>query len=592
MKSSIFAGLALAALASPLWAANLTLNLPSDENLADSLRAASLTNTAVQEKETERRNLVAATQADYQRLLAVLFEAGYFSPVITIAVDGVEAANLPAVGSSTPIGSIVISVESGPQFLFRQAEVAPVAPGTEIPEAFRPGATAGTAPIRQAATAAVEGWRAVGNAKASIAGQQITADHPARALDAQLTVAPGPRLRYGPVFVEGAEDVRARQIQRIADLRQGQVFDPEEVRDAATRLQRTGAFDSVSIIEAEQIGPADTLPMTIQVSERLPRRFGFGAEISTDEGFSTSAFWLHRNLTGFADSLRIEGEIGGVGGDSGGADYGLTFAYNRPATFNPETDLFLNGGIQRLDEPNFRSDRVFLTGGARRIASDEFQYSYGLGYEYSKDVDAFGERTFSTLSIPLTATYDRRNDSLNPSDGYFVEAGLRPFLGFEDAGSGVAFDADLRGYQGFGPDRRTVIAARLQLGSVIGPGIDEVPSNTLFFSGGGGSVRGQEFQSLGVTLPSGNVVGGRSFAGLSTEVRQGITDSIGIVGFIDVGLVSPDSDFSGGDTHSGAGLGLRYDTGIGPIRFDVGVPISGPGDPSGFEVYIGIGQAF
>ncbi|MEL6801938.1 MAG: BamA/TamA family outer membrane protein, partial [Pseudomonadota bacterium] len=47
-----------------------------------------------------------------------------------------------------------------------------------------------------------------------------------------------------------------------------------------------------------------------------------------------------------------------------------------------------------------------------------------------------------------------------------------------------------------------------------------------------------------------------------------------------------------GDSHSGAGLGLRYDTGIGPIRLDVGVPVSGPGDTSGFELYIGIGQAF
>lgn len=592
MRSSAFAGVALALLAGPVWAADLTLNLPPQEDLADSLRAASLTNTAIEEDETERRNLVAATQADYRRLLAVLFEAGHFSPVITIAVDGVEAAELPAVGSSDPVGSIVITVEAGPRFLFRQATIAPVAPGTELPEGFRPGAPAGTAPIRQAATAAVEGWRAVGNAKARIAGQQITADHPARALDAQLTVAPGPRLRYGPVFIEGAEDVREGHILRIADLRQGQVFDPEQVRAAATRLQRTGTFDSVSIAEAEQIGPAETLPLTIQVSERLPRRFGFGAEISTDEGFSTSAFWLHRNLTGYADSLRIEGEIGGVGGDSGGADFGLSFAYNRPATFNPETDLFVNGGVQRLNEPNFETDRVFIEGGARRIVSDRFQYSYALGYEFSKDVDAFGERTFSTLSIPLAATYDRRDDALNPSDGYFVEAGLRPFVGFEDAGSGVAFDADLRGYQGLGPDDRTVIAARLQLGSIIGPGIDEVPSNTLFFSGGGGSVRGQEFQSLGVTLPSGELVGGRSFVGLSTEVRQGVTDNIGIVGFVDVGLVSPDSGFGDGDTHSGAGLGLRYDTGIGPIRFDIGVPLSGPGDPSGVEIYIGIGQAF
>ncbi|WP_211605493.1 autotransporter assembly complex protein TamA [Jannaschia faecimaris] len=586
------AGLALSILVGPVWAAELNMILPRDDGLRDNLRAASLTKTAVDEGETERRNLVAATQADYQRLLAVLFEAGYFSPVITIQVDGVEAASLPAVSAAAPVNQIVITVESGPQFLFRRAEISPVAPGTEIPEAFRSGAIAGTAPIRQAATAGVEGWRAVGHAKADIASQQITADHPAQRLDARLTVEPGPRLQYGPTFVDGSEDVRANHIQRIANLRQGEVFDPEEVRASARRLQRTGAFSSVSITESEQIGPANTLPMTVQVVERLPRRIGFGAEVSTDDGLSTSAFWLHRNLTGYADSLRIEGEVSGVGGSSGGADYGISFAYNRPSTFNPETDLFVNGGIESLDEPNFKTDRVYVEGGARRIVSERFQYSYGVGYEYSKDTDAFGERTFSTLSVPLKATYDRRNDALNPSDGYYIEAGMRPFVGFQDAGSGVAFDADLRGYRAFGNDDRTVLAARLQLGSIVGPDIDEVPSHTLFFSGGGGSVRGQEFQSLGVALPSGELVGGRSFVGLSTEIRQQITQSIGVVGFVDFGLVSPDSTFSGGDTHSGAGLGVRYNTGIGPIRFDIGVPLSGPGDPSGVEIYIGIGQAF
>ncbi len=573
-------------------AADLQLDLPADDDLRDTLRNSSLAVTAVNDGETVRRNLVAAAQADYQRLLAVLFEAGYFGPVISIRVDGVEAAALPAVGSDAPVGTISISVEEGPRFLFRETSVAPLAPGTELPEGFRRGEVAGTGPIRQAATASVDAWRAEGHAKAEIAGQDITADHPARALDARLTVAPGPRLTYGNTRVEGARDVRETQILRIADLRQGQVFDPEQIRASAQRLQRTGAFSSVSIQEAETIGPDATLPLTIQVVERLPRRFGFGAEISTDEGFSTSAFWLHRNLTGYADSLRIEGEIEDVGASEGGADYGITFAYNRPSTFNPETDLFVNGGVERLDEPNFEADRAYIDVGARRIVSERFQYSYGIGYEYSKDTDAFGERTFSILSIPLEATYDRRNDLLNPTDGYFVEAGLRPFAGFEDAGSGVVFDADLRGYQGFGPDDRTVIAARLQIGTIVGPELDEVPSNTLFFSGGGGTVRGQEFQSLGVELPSGDLVGGRSFVGLATEIRQKVTDSIGVVGFVDFGLVSPDSDFGGGESHSGAGIGVRYDTGIGPIRFDVGVPLSGPDDPSGVEVYIGIGQAF
>ena len=86
--------------------------------------------------------------------------------------------------------------------------------------------------------------------------------------------------------------------------------------------------------------------------------------------------------------------------------------------------------------------------------------------------------------------------------------------------------------------------------------------------------------------------GGLSFAGASAEFRAAITDTIGAVAFYDVGLISIDEFFGGtSQWHSGAGLGLRYNTGIGPIRLDVAMPVAGPtGD--GVQIYVGIGQAF
>ena len=598
LKHVLATGLALLISTASTNAANLTFRIAGDEDtfseLGEQLQAASLTASAIGEEDTVRREIVAAAQADYARLLAVLFEAGYFGPEISIRVDGTEAAELPTIGQGSPVGQVTIDVRPNARFVFGRATIAPVTPETEIPDGFALGEPAGTEIIRDAVGAGVDGWRADGHAKAELAQQTITADHATDRLDADLRLAPGPRLRYGPIAVEGAQDVRARHIARIADLREGRVFDPDEVQTSASRLQRTGAFDSVSITEAEQIGPDDTLPMTITVAERLPRRFGFGAELSSDEGISTSAYWLHRNLTGYADSLRLEASVDGIGGTvSGGTDYGLTFGYLRPSTFNAETDLYVNGGVERLDEPNFSSDRVFIDAGARRIVSDTFEYSYGLGYEYSETDDALGRRSFSIFSLPLAAQYDRRDVPLNPRDGYYVEAGLRPFYGFSRAGPGAVFTSDVRGYKGFGGDeRQTVLAGRLQVGSVIGPDLEDVPASTLFFSGGGGTVRGQEYQSLGVELDDGDTVGGLSFVGLSGEVRQDVTENIGIVGFVDFGLVAPDADFTGGDSHSGAGLGVRYNTGIGPLRVDLGFPVSGPDDDGGVGIYIGIGQAF
>ncbi len=105
-------------------------------------------------------------------------------------------------------------------------------------------------------------------------------------------------------------------------------------------------------------------------------------------------------------------------------------------------------------------------------------------------------------------------------------------------------------------------------------------------------MRGHEYQSLDVALPGGGRSGGRSFLGLQSELRGKVSDNISLVGFFDWGFISEGSTpGADGESHSGAGLGLRYDTGIGPIRLDFAVPVGGP-STNDFQVYIGVGQAF
>ena len=134
-----------------------------------------------------------------------------------------------------------------------------------------------------------------------------------------------------------------------------------------------------------------------------------------------------------------------------------------------------------------------------------------------------------------------------------------------------------------------MLAARLQMGVVAGPEIDEVPADWLFWSGGGDTVRGQGYQSLGVG--SGNTAtGGRGFAAVSTELRTRIGESWGAAAFVDYGYVSADPDFAGGEWQGGAGVGVRYFTSIGPIRADLAVPVTGSVDS--VSVYVGIGQSF
>jgi translocation and assembly module TamA len=511
--------------------------------------------------------------------------------VVSVLVDGREAATLSPFGSDTAPRQIVLAVQPGPAFTFSTARVAPVPPGTELPEGFAPGKPAYSALIGDAARTGAESWRAAGHAKVDVAGQSITANHATSQLGADIRLAPGPRLSFGELVLTQESAVRPSRIRAIAGLPTGQVYSPDEIEAAAQRLRRTGAFQSVSLSDAERIGPGDTLDIEATLVDSKPRRFGFGAELSSLEGVTLSSFWLHRNLFGGAERLRIEGEVSGIGGDSGGEDYIFSARFDRPATFTPDTSLFLGFRAQHLDEPDFREESLRVEGGLSHIFSDTLTGEAGIAYQYSETRDGLGQRTLEHLFLPVSLTYDTRDADLDAKRGLYADLDVTPFAGLDNGSAGARVYSDLRSYTSFGENDRFTFAARGQLGVVSGATALQIPSEMLFFSGGAGTVRGQSYQSLGVPVSPTQQVGGRSFAALSAELRAAVADKWQVVGFADGGFVAASDDFSGGRDHYGAGLGVRYDTGIGPIRFDVATPIgSDAGD--GVEIYIGIGQAF
>ncbi|MEM7519695.1 MAG: autotransporter assembly complex family protein [Pseudomonadota bacterium] len=595
-RGCLFAGgVALISAIPAVQAADVRLTgVPEGSALFEALRGGSLLIEQTSDDITPNsQEIVAAAQADYGRLLAVLYDNGHFGPVITIKLDGRDAAAIPPVQPPGQISNAVIEVTPGPVFRFGKAQVSPVAPGTLLPDGFRAGEVARLSALKETVAAGIDGWRAQGHAKAALAGQEITARHPARAIDAGIALDPGPRLRFGPLIVTGNTDVRTERIIDIAGLPTGKTFSPDELRLSAQRLRRTGAFSSVALLEGEEAGDGNALAITAQISEAPKRRFGFGAELGSLEGLTLSAFWLHRNLLGGAERLRIEGEIAGIGGNSGGEDYTIGARFDRPATFNEDTGFYALATIEQLDEVNFFSRQFDLEAGIERIASENRTYRFGLGLRTARTEDAFGENRYTLLTVPLGLTFDYRDDRLNATTGYYLDASVTPFLALDGADNGVRTYVDARAYRTFGAARPVTLALRGQLGSVYGPDLSVAPADYLFYSGGGGTVRGQPYQALGVDLGNGNLVGGRSFVAVSAEARFSITDTIGLVGFVDGGYVGEEEFYDGsGVWHSGAGIGLRYNTGIGPIRADLAVPTSGPDTDDNFQVYIGIGQSF
>ncbi|TDK52124.1 autotransporter assembly complex protein TamA [Antarcticimicrobium luteum] len=540
------------------------------------------------------QELLAAAQADYRTLVQVLYDQGYFSPVVHIRLDGREAAGIQPLYLPRKIDRIEISVDPGRPFRFGRAEVAPLAPGTQLPDAFAAGRPATTGAIRDAAAAAIKGWREAGHAKAAPASQRIVADHAQARLDAAIRLAPGPSLRFGRMVVEGPTAVRENSIRRIAGFPAGERYHPDALRTVNTRLRRTGTFSSVTLEEAETANPDGTLNVTARVEDMPRRRISFGAEVSTSEGLDLSAAWMHRNLFGGAERLQLEAVLSNIGG-SEDLDGRIGARLDRPDRLGPDDSIFYLFELERQDRTHYEVTRGGLGIGTRRVFSDKLFGELSLTAHYADADDAFGSnRIFRYAALPLKLEWDRRDSPVDAHDGFFLATEAMPFFGLSGNASGGRLWLDGRAYRSFGEAGRVTLAGRVQLGSVIGAAQSDVSPDLLFFSGGAGTVRGQPYESLGLNAPPSTLLaGGRAFLGASVELRGRVTEKISAVGFFDYGAVDADGVIDGNSpSHSGAGLGVRYDIGgFGPIRLDLAYPVGGStGD--GLQFYIGIGQAF
>ena len=545
--------------------------------------------------------LIVMARGDYKSILGAFYNRGYYGPVIRITIEGREVSDLPPDTTLPDPADVVVHVESGPVFTFSRAEIVDQAPPAEsrrdevddpAEKGFAEGEIAKAGVIRQAGALGVAAWRQQGYAKAEVAERTLTADHATETFDAVIDIDSGRFAVYGDTFVEGTEAIDPEWLAFMVGLPRGEEFDPDDIDRATERLGRLDVFKAYSIKEGDAIGADGYLPMYAVVQEKPKRRIGFGATYSTTDGFGASAYWVHRNLWGRAERLRLDASVAGINGtDYQDFDYLLGAQFTKPGIWTPDTDFNASLKAQRQVNDSYAINEVAALAEISQIVNEDFKISFGSTVSIAEtDDEVYGTRQFATLGAYVKGVYDTRDDPADATEGFYVDASIAPYREFLYGNTFVRGLVDARTYFGVADDR-VVLAARTKLGTVLDPPLAETPPDLLFFAGGGGSVRGYDYQSIGVETGSGTV-GGRSLAEASGEIRIRATDTIGIVAFADIASVTAEPYPTFQDYQMGVGLGLRYRTPIGPIRLDFAVPVNKrDGDPN-FALYAGIGQAF
>ncbi|NMG41318.1 BamA/TamA family outer membrane protein [Chelativorans sp. ZYF759] len=579
-----------------------------DDDLADRLRQASSLWADRDDPASGVPGLVTKARGDYRRILAALYAEARYGGAISIRVEGREVADLPPDATLPATASVLVTVDTGPLFRFGRADIVnapPPLPADRRDEVDDPrergfalGEDARSGAILRAERLSVEAWRHHGHAKAEIADRRVEAVHAVSEVEAVITVAPGQLARYGPVGVRGAERLDPEWLAWMTGLVPGEVYDPRDLQRAGTRLARLDVFRSQRFEEAESIGADGLLPIDLIVQERQPRRIGIGGSYSTVDGFGAEAFWLHRNLFGRAERLRLDARVGGIGRSWQPRNwtYRLGSRFTMPGIFTPDTDFSAGLAGEREVLDAYTRTGVDAEAGVTHIFDDQLSGRLFANVSAARFEDglrfAYPRREFVTAGLLGGLTFDNRDDPANATRGIYADVTLQPFHEFVFTNTAIRATAEARAYFSLTGDDGLVLAGRARLGTLAGAPAAETPPDKLFLAGGGGSVRGYPFRSIGIQQGN-QIIGGRSLVEASAEVRARVTDTIGLVGFFDAGHVGADPvpNFSEG-FRMGAGVGLRYQTGLGPIRLDVAVPINRRSSDPRAAFYVGIGQAF
>lgn len=587
--------------------------LPEIEDLKEDLEKASTLVSDEDQPVSGSLGLLSKAKNDRKRLVASLYENGRYDGVVTISIEGRDIDEL-APDAEFGAGPVPVTITVDPGQEFTLGDVAITANGVPVdPTTFDLASGSSAASTRLLAQEArlLEALRNEGRPFVAVTQRDVVADSNTGRLDYTLGISPGDPVPFGTTFVDGARDVDPGFIAYMADIEPGKTFSPEDLKLARERLLGLDVFSSVTVREGTGQAADGTLPVQVEVGERKFKYYGVGATYSNTEGAGVSGYWGNRNLFGRAENLRLDASVSRIGAtalsdtvrQTDEFDYKASAVFKKPGVLGP--DSVYVGSIEATSEHPLAYDRrsIAATSGVQYKLTKEQTIEARIRGEYEEITDYLGDADYLIASVPITYTYDGRDDKLNPTSGFFAKLYAEPSYELENAQPFVKTRIDASTYLSLTESNRFVLAGRVAYGTIFGADLQDIPNDRRFYAGGGGSVRGYQFQTIGPFFPDFNrpggdssfndtPIGGLSLFEASAEVRIGITENIQIVPFVDAGTVSDDLVPDFGEMKIGAGVGARYLTSFGPIRVDVGIPLDPGSRDASYQIYAGIGQAF
>ena len=389
----------------------------------------------------------------------------------------------------------------------------------------------------------------------------------------------GERYRFGPVTFEGSQ-IRDEYLQNLVPFKQGDYYTSQDLAELNRRLAATGWFSSVVVApQFEKSRQTKVLPLQGVVSPRKENTVETGVGYSTDVGPRVKGTWRKPWMNSYGHSLTSSLSLSAP-------EQQLDFSYKVPLLKSPLEQYYLmQGGFKRTDLNDTQADSTTLAVSRYWEMSSGWQRALNLRWSLDHFTQANVTNTTMLIYPGVSVNRTRSRGGLMPTWGdsqrYSVDYSNTMW------GSDINFivmqaqDVWIRTLY----DRHRFVV-RGNLGWIEADNFSKVPPDLRFFAGGDRSIRGYKYKSISPKDDDGKLMGASKLATGSLEYQYNVSGKWWGAVFVDSGEAV--SDIRESNFKTGAGLGVRWQSPVGPIKLDIARPI-GDKEEHGLQFYIGLG---
>ncbi|RNM23086.1 outer membrane protein assembly factor [Dickeya undicola] len=389
----------------------------------------------------------------------------------------------------------------------------------------------------------------------------------------------GTRYRFGKVNFRGSQ-IQSAYLHNLVPFQEGDVYSAEQLGEFNRRLSATGWFNSVVVApDFEQGRQSKVLPLDAVLTPRTRNSVETGGGYATDVGPRLKTTWKRPWVNAYGHSLESSLSLSAP-------EQQLDLSYKIPLLKSPLEQYYLvQGGFKREDLNDTQSDSTSLNLARYWELTSGWQRAVNLHWTLDHFTQANVTNTTMLVYPGLSINRTRQRGGLMPDWGdtqrYSVD--VSNTLWGSDIDFAV-FQAQNVWIRSLAEKHRFV--ARANLGWIETDSFSRVPPSLRFFAGGDRSIRGYKYKSVSPRDSDGKLTGASKLATGSLEYQYNVTGKWWGAVFVDSGEAV--NDLTRTNLKTGAGVGVRWASPVGPIKLDIARPI-GDDDKHGLQFYIGLG---